>query len=101
MVIIQSVLLFDCATIVLLMMLAYLSGRLGEALKIPPYYRLLYIAAAAVFIAILLDLFPFPVSTSTSFSISFSIRVCATIGSLFVCLRYWKWLFSEFFKQQG
>ncbi|MCU0609636.1 MAG: hypothetical protein MUF22_07720 [Chitinispirillaceae bacterium] len=88
--------LLDFSAIVTLMVLGYLSRRLGDALKIRAYYLLMYISAVFVAVACGIDLAsgslvrPVPLVT-------LSIRCGACVIGIGVCLRYWQWLFSEFF----
>ena len=89
--------LLDISIIVSMLILAYMSKKMGDALKIKPYYLLLYFAAMLVVAAFGIDV------ASRSFSIAFSplvslaIRCCAGALAFGVCLRYWNWLFAEFF----
>ena len=41
----HSIILFDASVVVIMLIIAYLSRRIGEALKIKPFYRLLYLTA--------------------------------------------------------
>ena len=54
----HSLILFDASTIVIMLIIAYLSRRLGEALKIRPYYRMLYVTSLVIAVAALGDMFP-------------------------------------------
>ena len=94
----QGIFFFDVATVIFMMVLAYLSSRLGEALKIPSFYKILYGTAGLVIAASVLDvvagIIPIPSSSMVSMLMRFSAGVIACI----VVLRYWIWVFSEFFK---
>jgi chromate transport protein ChrA len=95
---IQLILLFDISMVILMIILAYLSKRLGDALKIKPYYKGLFVTA---FIIILASCFDFITTTLSQFSIpylSLSLRFISGCTAFLICLKYWKWLFSEFFK---
>lgn len=91
--------LYDIAAIALMLVLSYLSRRLGEALKIFPYYRVLYATSATVFAAFALDTLRFGAGLGGSRTLTMSLRCGAGLAALAVCLRYWSWLFSEFFKR--
>ena len=43
---IQGIFFFDVSVIIFMFVLAYLSGRLGDALKIPPLYKTLYVTGS-------------------------------------------------------
>jgi hypothetical protein len=97
---IQSVLVFDLAAILSMLVVANLSKRLGEALKIRPYYQLLYLAAILVFAAFSIDTFLEPLHPSTLDMVSVTLRCVAGIVALPACLPYWKWLFPEYFHRR-
>lgn len=89
--------IYDIAAIMLMLLVSYLSRRLGEALKIPPYYRILYFTAFAVFAAFALEtIFP---SERLGTGIPLAIRCSAGAIALVTTFRYWGWLVSEFIKQ--
>jgi uncharacterized membrane protein len=84
------------------MVIAYLSKRLGEALKTPPFYRLFYIGVAVIIIAAITNIIAtsraFPVPYNLYITISMIMRFFSGFISVFACMQYWKWLFSEIFK---
>ena len=88
---------FDLAVLLIIVVLSYLSKRLGDAMKTAPYYILLYVAGALVFAACGIDMaslfsvFPVPPLALVL------LRAGGGILALAVALRYWSWLFSEFF----
>jgi len=90
-------LLFDCSMMTSMLILAYLSRKMGEALKIRPYYLVLYAAALLVVAAGGFDVAVKSHVISVSPYIPVVVRCCAGLTAVGVCLRYWKWLFSEFF----
>ncbi|HON11289.1 MAG: hypothetical protein GX089_02435 [Fibrobacter sp.] len=95
----QSLFFFDISTIILMTVLAYLSKRLGEALKIGPYYKVLYGTGLLIILAICIDMINDALSLGLSFTtISVLLRFAAGAMAFFVSLKYWKWLFSEFFR---
>lgn len=86
----------DVAIITCLMVLANLSARIGEALRIPPIYKTFYVAAGLVLCAsfsdaVFRDMIPYLQE------ISGSIRVISVAVSIPVAVRYWHWLFNEKF----
>jgi hypothetical protein len=93
----QALFLFDVSAIVLMVILAYLSKRLGEALKIPPYYRLFYATALLVLVASGLDTLEQTAHAGLLPKITMAVRAVSAAAALVVCLPYWKWLFSEYF----
>jgi hypothetical protein len=89
---------FDISAIVIMVILGYLSRRLGEALKIAPYYKLLYVTAAAVFLAFAVDTLPDVLRPPAVVAAAMIVRLVAGAVALIVCLRYWRWLFNEYIK---
>jgi len=92
-----TLILFDCAMITIMLILAYLSKRIGNALKIKPYYLLLYVTAILIVVAGIIDLAALSFSVVRWPPYTLYIRGAAGCMATGVCLRYWKWLFSEFF----
>ena len=92
MAVLESFILFDISAIIIILLMGYLSKQLGVALKIPPFYRIIYSSGFAIFIAAAIDLYNSSVSVS-----SLIIRVTAAGIAFFFCLPYWKWLFTEYF----
>lgn len=101
MVFLQSLITCDFASVFIMILLANLSRQLGEALKIAPYYRILYVTAALVLMAAGLDLFreTFFIIIDIS-AVTLAARCLAALLALVTCLPYWKWLFSEYFFKQ-
>lgn len=93
----QAMFLFDVSAMVIMVILAYLSKRLGEALKIPPYYRLLYVTALLILIASGLDTLQQTAQGALLPKVTMAVRAVSACAALGVCLPYWKWLFSEYF----
>ncbi len=83
----------DVAIITCLMVLANLSARIGEALRIPPIYKTFYVAAGMVLCAsfanAVFDMIPYLTE------ITGAIRVISVAVSIPVAVRYWHWLFNE------
>ena len=97
-----SIVFLDIAVITILIVLAYLSKRLGEALKTPHFYKLFYVAVVLMVVGALFTLFyaqNVNVTISKLFNIILmALRFICSIVAVFTCMQYWKWLFSEFFK---
>jgi hypothetical protein len=94
----QSIFFFDVSAIIFMFVLAYLSNRLGEALKIPPWYKVLYGTAVLIVAASVLDVLSGIIPVPSIIRISLFLRFLAGIVSCGIVLRYWMWVFSEFFK---
>ena len=95
----QSIFFFDVSAIIFMFVLAYLSNRLGEALKIPPWYKVLYGTAVLIVAASVLDVLSGIIPVPSIMRISLFMRFLAGIVSCGIVLRYWMWVFSEFFKR--
>jgi len=94
----DTLFVIDIAMIVLLMVLANLSQRIGDALRIPKYYKIFYGSASIIVTVGFID----NVLISSNFSSSDSvqlitamIRVIAITISIPVATRYWHWLLKE------
>ena len=94
----HSLIFFDIATVMAMMVVAYLSKSMGEALKIAPYYKILYLTSMLIAFAAVADSIPHNILFPFSKTVSMGFRCAAGVLALPVCLRYWKWLISEFFK---
>jgi hypothetical protein len=98
-----ALLILDAAAAVIMLVLASLSKGLGEALKIPRYYRLLYAAAGLVLIASLSSTIFFDLSGFAHIRMTHllphGLRCIAGVIAVGVCMRYWKWLFGEYLKR--
>jgi hypothetical protein len=99
--VIQSILIFDMAAMVTMLSLLALSKRIGEALKIPKWYRILFLTTLMTFAASGIDAFHDSFSDPVFGITAMTLRVVAAIVAFATCLPYWKWLFSEYFFKQG
>jgi hypothetical protein len=90
-------LLFDCSMMSSMLILAYLSRKMGEALKIFPYYLVLYTAALLVVAAAGIDIAIKAQAEWVLREWAVALRFVAGAAAFMVSLRYWKWLFREFF----
>lgn len=94
----QEILFFDVAMVIFMLVLAHLSSRLGEALRIPPFYKFLFSTAGVTIGALVLDVLASVISVPGFLRIALFLRFFAGIVACIVVLRYWFWVFSEFFK---
>lgn len=86
----------DISMILLIAVLSSLSKRLGEALKVSPYYKLYIVSIIIIAFAAFLDSVSFNTAIFDIPKIStLIIRVIAGILSLFVTYKYWHWLLAE------
>jgi hypothetical protein len=95
---IHSLTFFDISAVVAMIVLAYLSKRLGDALKIKPYYKILYVTALCITSASIADIVSTSFHITSMHFLSMAIRFISSAGAFLVCLRYWNWLFSEFLR---
>jgi len=99
MAIVQILTLFDIQSITIMIVFAFLSKKLGEALKIPPFYKILYATALCIATASVIDIVSSSYHIPTLPLVSMALRFIASAGAFFITLRYWKWLFSEFLRK--
>ncbi|MDG5814430.1 hypothetical protein QA601_05035 [Chitinispirillales bacterium ANBcel5] len=94
-----TIFFFDISALSFMLVLSYLSKRLGEALKIRPYYKILYITSAIVLSATSIELISLhdKILPFQNY-ITMGMRLGGAAIAFFVCLVYWKWLFGEFKK---
>jgi uncharacterized membrane-anchored protein len=92
-----TMILLDCSMVTSMLILAYLSKRLGNALKIRPYYALLYCTSVLIAVATGFDIAAMSFSVQHWPQFTLYIRGIAGCIAFGACLPYWKWLFSEFF----
>jgi len=98
---ISSIIAFDGASVILMFVLASLSKRLGEAMKVTPFYRLFYIAIALIISSSLINLMGsnfISIAHLWKYTVPSFLRCIAGLMAIIALLRYWNWLFSEFFK---
>ncbi len=93
----HSLFVADVAVMVSMLVLANLSARLGDALKIPPYYRILYVTTALVLAAFALDTFRETLQAPLLDLVAIAMRAAAVVAAAAVCLPYWHWVFREIF----
>lgn len=81
-----------------MLILAYLSKRLGEAMKIKSYYKMLYFTAFLVATATGIDFVSKTFCIQLPLYVSLIMRLLSSITAFLICLKYWNWLFPEFIK---
>jgi uncharacterized membrane protein len=89
---------FDIAAIMALVVVASLSKPMGEAQKIPAYYKLFYVSSVLLAVAALADSIPSNAILSIPAVVPMGMRCLAGFIAFPVCQRYWKFLISEYFK---
>jgi len=96
----QSIVLFDVSAVLIMVILAYLSRPLGVALKIPPYYRLLYLTSLVIALPAIGETIGndqalhIPAGHTDAPAVFFG-----HLPAFLVCLKYWNWLFGNFFRK--
>jgi len=95
----HSLILFDASAVVIMIIIAYLSRRIGEALKIKPYYRILYLTSLIIALTALFDFILNDVNIHINQIVPMVLRFASACTAFFVSLRYWRWAFSEFMKK--
>jgi hypothetical protein len=97
----HNLIILDVSAAVLLVVLAHLSMRLGAALKVRPYFRLFHFAAVlvltAAFLGVVSQSLPQEYATVREV-VPMGLRCLAGCLAVGTALRYWKWLFAEYFK---
>jgi len=93
----DTLFVLDLFTIISLLVLANLSQRIGEALRIYPVYTVFYFSVAIVVVASFIDLIFGSGDTTTNqlFGITLLLRGIGVIISIPVAFKYWHWLFKE------
>ena len=96
--IIHPLIIFDISFITVIYVIASLSSRLGEALKIPQYYKLFYFSITITLIGSVLNIIQLYLPTISVTTVSLVLRLVGGSIAVLVALRYWQWLFTEYFK---
>ncbi len=86
----------DLSVFLLLIVLANLSRRIGEALMIPGYYRILFYMSGLIAFSSFIDIFIKGLeNVEYIHTITLLLRASAALISIPVCYKYWKWLLKE------
>lgn len=92
----EMIIIIDLSVFLLLIVLANLSRRIGEALMIPGYYRILFYMSGIIAFSSLVDIFIKGIeNVEYIHTITLIVRSVAAIVSIPVCYKYWKWLLKE------
>lgn len=92
----EMLIIIDLSVFLLLIVLANLSRRIGEALMIPGYYRILFYMAGIIAFASMVDIFIKGIeNVGYIHTITLLVRAAAALISIPVCYKYWKWLLKE------
>jgi hypothetical protein len=94
----HAIIFFDIAAIMAMLVMASLSKTIGDALKIPAYYKLFYFTSILLAVAALADSLPSNAIFSVPTVVPMGLRCLAGLIAFPVCQRYWKFLISEYFK---
>ena len=97
----NTMIFIDISVIINLWVLYYLSKKLGEALKTPPYHIIFLISNIFFIVEIIFNVLILEIPGYDSEVITLTIltmRVLFAAVSVFATLIYWKWLFNEFFR---
>ncbi len=99
---VNTIIFLDIAVIIIHLVLAYLSKRLGEALKTPSYYKLYYIGIAIVILSIVINTISINQTIAAlpdiSKTVTMGLRGLSGLLAVFAGLQYWRWIFPEVFK---
>ncbi len=95
----HSLILFDASAIIAMIIIAYLSRRLGEALKVKPYYRIFYVTSIFVALAAVLQTISNDIGINVPQSIPMLVRLASACIAFLVCLKYWNWAFYEYLRK--
>lgn len=98
----QPLFFCDVMAVTMMLVLAYLSKRVGEARYAGgdrPYYLIFFAAAGAVVAAAGLETFPRSLSFEFIANVTGAMRFLAAAAAFAVAFRYWSWLFAEFSKK--
>jgi|WetSurMetagenome_2_1015567.scaffolds.fasta_scaffold605189_2 hypothetical protein len=94
----HAIIFFDMAAILAMLVVASLSKTIGEALKIPAYYKLFYVTSILLAVAAFTDSVPSNAIVTIPTVVPMGLRCLAGLIIFPVGQRYWKFLISEYFK---
>jgi hypothetical protein len=99
MIALHSLILFDASVVVIMIIIAYLSRRIGDALKIKPYYRILYLTSIVIALTALGDIILNDINIHIDPIVPIGLRFISACTAFLVSLRYWSWAFSEYLRK--
>jgi hypothetical protein len=88
-------LVFDMSIFIMLLVLGNLSARIGEALMIPPYYKILWGEAFLILLIPITEIIIKEFTTIGRCDYVAYIRAVVLIPAIPVVQIYWKWLLKE------
>jgi len=101
--ILGAVHMLDASVFFLLMILATLSKKIGEALSVPNFYHYYYACAAMLIFLVVADMvlpnFMLESDRSEIWTVSMALRALLVLSTFPVTMIYWRWLFSENLKR--
>jgi len=86
--------ILDVSVFTLMLILAVLSKRIGEAMKVPPFYHYYYTCSVLLIMLVVLDIL-----MSEVLAVTIALRTGLVFSTLPVTLIYWRWLFVENIKK--
>jgi len=99
----SAVHILDVSVFFLMMILAALSKKIGEALKVPNFYHYYYTCAIVLIILVAADMilpnFMSESDRSEISTITMALRAMLVLSTFPVTMIYWRWLFSENMKK--
>jgi len=99
----DSVHILDVSVFLLMLILAELSKRIGEALKVPHFYHYYYTCAILLILLVIVDMaspFFMPAAAKDEIlSVTIALRAGLVLLTFPVAMIYWRWLFSENLKR--
>ena len=95
-----SLVVLDASYIIILSIIAYMSRKLGTALRRPPVYLVIVFSVIVLICSSVLDILNTNNILNVSHSVTIVLRVVVSIMSLWSTYTYWNWLLGEFFKKK-
>jgi len=99
----DAVYILDVSVFFLMMILAELSKRIGEALNVPHFYHYYYTCSAMLIFIVAVDMilpmFMVDADKSEILTVTMALRAGLVLSTFPVAMIYWRWLFSENLKK--
>ena len=87
--------ILDASVFLMLTVLANLSRRIGDALQIPPHYKLFSTGSILLLTVVIADIASGLFWGDTAKMITVALRALIAAVAVPICFRYWYWLFNE------
>ncbi|MDR0303928.1 MAG: hypothetical protein LBH98_04035 [Chitinispirillales bacterium] len=102
--ILVPVYILDASVFTLMIILAVLSKRIGEALRVPHFYQYYYTCSALIIVLVAFDMFfaqfiKDETARNEIFEVTIALRAGLVFSTLPVAMIYWRWLFLENIKK--